>query len=422
MPRADVVVIGAGLSGLTCAVDLAEAGASVFLAAKGMASTHWTHGGLDVAGPDGATTSRDGVARLARVTGHPYARLAAHASEAVARHAGRLAGTAVETVGDLDSPLVPVPTPLGALRPAAILPRGQAAAARPWGDEGLLLLGIGGFRDAWVDYAARNLAAGDWPSGPREIRAVTAELPGLASRNNLNARNLAVLFDDPGWRPYALATMARAVPPGTWRIGVPAVLGLAAHAEVHAEAERALGGAVFEMPSLPPSVPGARLFEALRSRLVAAGGRVQIGFDVVEVEREGRLVRAIHTEAASRTLRLAADAFVLATGGIAGEGIRAHPGRRLEERVFGLPVAAPEGGTWFSDDPMRPHPIESLGIAVDDDLRPMDADGGRPLDNVRVIGSSLAGMRYLEQRCGDGVALASAHLVARSLAERSAAA
>lgn len=422
MPRADVVVIGAGLSGLACAAELADAGASVFLAAKGMASTHWTHGGLDVAAPEGASTSRDGVARLAGSTEHPYARIGDHVADAIVAHRARLGGTAVATVGDLDTPLVPIPTAVGALRPAAILPMGQAAAAGPWDGQGLLLLGIGRFRDAWVDYAARNLATGAWPGGPAEIRAVTADLPGLDARNNLNARTLAVLFDDPAWRARALAAMAAVVPPGAWRIGVPAVLGLETHVETHARAQDALGGAVFEMASLPPSVPGVRLFEALRRRIAAAGGRIQIGFDVVEVEREGRRVRAIHTEAASRTLRLAADAFVLATGGIAGEGIRAHRGRRLEERVFGLPVTAPDDGEWFSDDPMQPHPIESLGIAVDDHLRPIDPTGQPVLDNVRVIGSALAGMRYLEQRCGDGVAVTSAHVVARSLAVRSAAA
>ena len=39
MPHADVVVIGAGLAGLTAATRLAEAGAAVTLVAKGHAST-----------------------------------------------------------------------------------------------------------------------------------------------------------------------------------------------------------------------------------------------------------------------------------------------------------------------------------------------------------------------------------------------
>ncbi|MGI8999687.1 MAG: FAD-binding protein, partial [Candidatus Limnocylindria bacterium] len=119
---------------------------------------------------------------------------------------------------------------------------------------------------------------------------------------------------------------------------------------------------------------------------------------------------AIHTEAASRTLRIAGDAFVLATGGIGGAGIRAHHDGSLHERVFGLPVVAPTRDVWFSDDPLTPHPLETAGIKVDATLTPAE------LDNVRVIGSALAGMHYLDERCGDGVALASAHQAARSLA------
>ena len=41
---------------------------------------------------------------------------------------------------------------------------------------------------------------------------------------------------------------------------------------------------------------------------------------------------------------------------------------------------------------------------------------------MHVIGSALAGMRYLDERCGDGVALASAHRVARLLGRAGAAA
>ena len=62
-----------------------------------------------------------------------------------------------------------------------------------------------------------------------------------------------------------------------------------------------------------------------------AGGRIQVGFDVVDVERSSRGVLAIHTEAASRTLRIGADTFVLATGGIGGAGVRARPDGTLLE-------------------------------------------------------------------------------------------
>ena len=410
MPRADVVVIGAGLAGLSCAAELAERGARVFLAAKGMATTHWTHGGLDVAAPPGAQTSRAGVHSLAATNHHPYRFLAVDADAAVTAHLARMSSQGMPHVGSLDDPLTPIPTAIGSLRRAAILPSAQAAASEPWADDGLLLVGFRRYRDAWASYSARNLRNARWPGGPSEIRAVDVELPGLDRLHNIAPHVLARLFEDPVWRSRALSAIAAALPAGAWRIGLPAVLGLDAHAEVHAEAERAFSHRVFEMASLPPSVPGLRLFEALRRRILTRGGRIQIGFDVVDVERTSRRIEAIHTEAASRTLRIAADAFVLATGGIGGAGIRADHGGTLTERVFGLRVAAPSRERWFNDDPMLPHPLEAAGIEVDDDLAPAE------LENVRIIGSALPGMHYLDERCGDGVALASANRVVRSLA------
>ena len=422
MPTADVVVIGAGLAGLTCAADLAERGARVFLAAKGMATTHWTHGGLDVAAPNGASTPRVGVRVLAGVDGHPYQVVHADVDASVEAHRSRMDAAGIGLVGSLDDRLVEVPTALGARRRAALLPTAQASALQPWGDDGLLLVGFRRYRDAWAPFAARNLGAAPWPDGPREVRAVVVELPGVDRLHNINARQLGHRFDEPAWRQEALAAIAKAVPSGSWRVGMPAVLGIVDHVAALADARRLVAPGVFEVPSLPPSVPGLRLFEAMRLAILAAGGRIQIGFDVVDVERRGDRIEAIHTEAASRTLRLAADAFVLATGGIGGAGLRADAGGTIHERVFGLPVTAPPRDAWFSDDPLVQHPIETVGIRTDDSLRPLGSSGAAALVNVRVVGSALAGLRYLEERSGDGVALASAHRVARALSVARAAA
>ena len=76
MPRADVVVVGAGLAGLTAAIALADAGARVELVARGHAATHWTPGGFDCAAPSSAPTSTAGIERLAAREGHPYGILA----------------------------------------------------------------------------------------------------------------------------------------------------------------------------------------------------------------------------------------------------------------------------------------------------------------------------------------------------------
>ena len=83
MPSADVVVIGAGLAGLTAAIAAAESGARVHVLAKGHAATHWGPGGIDVAGIPAAPTPRDGIRLLAAQPGHPYAFLGEDVAEAL---------------------------------------------------------------------------------------------------------------------------------------------------------------------------------------------------------------------------------------------------------------------------------------------------------------------------------------------------
>lgn len=419
MPSADVVVIGAGLSGLTAAIELAERGARVHLAAKGMAATHWAHGGVDVAAPPGAATSAAGAETLRTIGGHPYGLVHDDLDAAIGAHLARLADAGLPYRGDLATPIRQIPTAVGGLRPAAILPQAQAAVLDPWApDEGLFLVGIDRFRDAWPEFAARNLARQTWTGGPARIASASVRLPELDRLRNLSALNLARLFDRADWRRAALGAVRAALPKtGSWRIALPAVLGLDDHASVLAEATERLGRPVFEVPTLPPSIPGLRIYEALHSRARTLGVNLQIGFAVERLVREGTQVSAVETDAAARPLRIRTGSVVLATGGIAGGGLRGTRSGDVVEAVAGLPVDAPARGAWLGGDPYGRDgaALETAGIRVDDQLRPVARGGEVLIENLRVVGSSLAGMRYLSERCGDGVALASAHRAARLL-------
>ncbi|HET7676447.1 MAG TPA: anaerobic glycerol-3-phosphate dehydrogenase subunit GlpB [Candidatus Limnocylindrales bacterium] len=428
MARADVVVVGAGLAGLSAAVGLAEAGARVEVLATGHAATHWAPGGLDVAAVPGTETPAAGLRLLAARPQHPYALLASHVAPALAWLRGVVAGSGLVYVGDLDAPIRPVPTSVGRTRPAAILPEGQAAALAPWApDERLLICGPLGFKDFWPEAVAAGLRRPEaWPgtAGPARVDAVTFEPPGFRGTRNHNALDLARAFDDASWREAALVAIARAVSaagPGPGRVALPACLGLADHPAVLEAARATLPLEPFEVPLVPPSLPGLRLYRALREALRRAGGRLQIGEAVQRVDVEaGRVVR-VAVPAAARQHLVATGALVLATGGIAGGGLLATMDGRLEETVLGLPVEAPDADAWLAQDPLDPqgHPLEAAGVRTDGQLRPVDptgASGGAALyENVHVVGSLLAGQRYLRERCGDGVALASGHLAAELL-------
>jgi glycerol-3-phosphate dehydrogenase subunit B len=432
MPSADVVVIGAGLAGMTAAIALAEAGASVEVVARGHAATHWASGGLDVAAPPGASTPADGVASLRKLSGHPYALFADRLPTALARLRGWLGEQGLTYEGDLASTIRAVPTSIGGVRPVAILPGAQAAALAPWSpDERLVILGFRGFKDFWPDHIAASLtrpavwAAGTAAAGPggrpERVESLVIDLPGLDGRHNVSALTIAQLFDDPGGRRDAIDAIAVALArtghrPG--RVALPATIGRRDHAAAFADVADAIELTSFEIPLVPPSVPGLRLFEALRSALRAKGGRITVGEPVAEVARDGRRVTAVSTRAAARQRTIRTGGVVLATGGIAGGGLVGHADGRLVDVVLGLPVEAPPFDDWLAPVPFPAdgHPLERAGIRADGALRPLDAAGNVLLDNVAIAGSLLAGMRYLEERCGDGVAITSGILAAETLA------
>lgn len=415
MPRADVVVIGAGLAGLTAAARLAEAGASVMLVAKGHTSTHWAAGGIDVAAPAGARTPAEGLRSLA-APGHPYAILASDVAVALDWLTGVLAAAGLPYAGGLETPIRRVPTALGGTRRVAIVPEAQSAAVRPWDpDELLVVAGPAGFKDFWPVAVADSLgreAVWHGSDRPARVVGVAVELDGLAERRNVNALELARRFDDPATRTADLDAFVQAVRavagrrPG--RIALPAIVGLNAHADAWAEARSRLPLEPFEVPLVPPSIPGIRLWQALRARIRASGGRVQVGEQVHRIETAGDRVVAVEMEAATRALRITTGALVLATGGVAGGGLVATVDGRLVEPLLGLPVEAPTHDDWLRRDALDPagHPIEAAGIRTDDTLRPV-GPGGPMFTNVHAAGALLAGQLALRERCGDGVAITS---------------
>jgi glycerol-3-phosphate dehydrogenase subunit B len=429
MPSADVVVVGAGLAGLACAHGLARRGARVVVIAKGFAALHWTAGTVDVAAPAGASTAREGVARLAAIPGHPYALLADDVAAAVDDLLGIVAARGLPYAGTLDSPIHQAPTGIGATRPVAIVPAAQAGALPAWRDEEqLVVCGIAGFKDFWPAAVAASLVRpalwrlADTDTGPSRVLPVSAALPDIAGRRNLTALHLARAFDQPSWRERAIVAIARAVeaagahPP--IRVALPAVLGLNDHAAVLGSLRATLGVPVFELPLVPPSVPGLRLYDALRAACRDAGVRVQLGEAVARFEATGDRVDHLITPAAARELSIRTGAVVLATGGLAGGGIVGLPDGGFVETVLGVPVDGPPRDDWLAREAFvaEGHPVERAGIRVDRDLRPVATTGWPVYTNVRVCGAQLSGQRWLRERCGDGVAVASAWRAAASIA------
>jgi glycerol-3-phosphate dehydrogenase subunit B len=178
--------------------------------------------------------------------------------------------------------------------------------------------------------------------------------------------------------------------------------------------EKQLRLPVFEIPTLPPSIPGMRLHSLLVNAIEQSGGRVYDGMQVLSAQVDGGKVQAVWSEAASRQKRHRAKSYILATGGILGGGARVEAFEGAHEVIFGLPLTNGAGGERdIEPDFFYPygHPIFRVGVKVNPNFQPVSESGERLLENLYVAGAALAGCDPIQERSVEGIALASGYTV-----------
>ncbi|MBV9800816.1 MAG: anaerobic glycerol-3-phosphate dehydrogenase subunit B [Solirubrobacterales bacterium] len=409
----DAVVLGAGVAGLTAAARLAEGGARVCVLAKGVGSTHLAPGTIGVLGYDPERVEKPADALPGFIAAHPDHPYALFGADAVAPalewfadrvEAGPQPG--YKYTGGLERNHF-LPTAVGALRPSALVPETMAA-----GDTNapVCVVGLPVLRDFYA-----SLCAGNLRRGGIEARAVEIEVE--VGRVEANALGLARRFDDPAFRAAFAGRLALLLRPGE-RVAMPAILGLRDPHGAWSDIQRRLGGPVFEVPTLPPSVPGIRVYNALVAALRAAGGRLIVGAEALGVEREGERVTAVRAHTSGHDTLFSARWVVLATGGFASGAITLGSDWQPHETIVGLALRgmpAP-GEPRFAGDYFGPQPMSNVGVAVDSGLL---AEG---TENVFVAGAALPGAVPWREGSGEGIALASGHCVAQSVREREGAA
>jgi glycerol-3-phosphate dehydrogenase subunit B len=412
----DLFIVGAGLSGLLAAYTAARAGLRVQVAAKGLGSMHWAAGTVDVMGYTSEEMSRPVQRPLDAIQGlaathpeHPYALLGAHQVQAMFSSFTALVGElglpyrGAATAGDN----LLLPSAVGALRPAYLAPQAQLAGdmGRP---EPVLIVGFTGLRDFYPELIAENLAKQGF-----QARAAFLPLSLLTEQSDRNNVHLAQALDNKARRMKLGAELKRLAQPGE-RIGLPAILGLDEHAAAFTDLQAAAGVPIFEIPTLPPSVPGMRLFKALRARLWSLGVQLYAGIEAIGAETipangaAGR-VQWVETATTSRPMKNRARAYLLATGGILGGGFDSDHTGKIWETVFGLPLTIPQKRyEWFRPAFMDAagHPVFNGGVAVDQRMQPVDAAGKTIYANLWAAGGALASVDPIQQHSLEGIAIA----------------
>jgi len=406
---AELAVIGSGIAGFAASVFAVNRKITTALTGNSGALAYTT-GYLDLLGRvDGSTLAvTDPWHALEHLRAaqarHPLSRIAAadirRGFDEFTRFLGE-GGIAYTPAGERN---ITALTPAGTLKQTLSVPATMAAGPTALAAKTACVIvdfeGLKGFSgrelvanlgDRWPGLITQRLAFPDMPRGEiyPEVMARALEVP--ATREKLAAALRGV------------AGQARV-------IGLPAILGMHRPDHVHAELQRLTGLAIFEIPTMPPSVPGVRLRELLEQALPARG------VTLIPQHKVARL--SFDADAATLDLhdsfgpiRIRARAVILSTGRFLSGGLEAHPDR-ITEPLLGLPVTQPAGrADWYRTryTDARGHAIHRAGIEIDADSRPL-GQGGRP-HNERLFaaGVVVAHQDWIRSRSGAGIAIATAY-------------
>jgi glycerol-3-phosphate dehydrogenase subunit B len=410
--RNEVLVLGAGLAGLTAAWQASIQGKKVRLLTKGWGATHWHAGCVDVLGywpldnEEVVNNPSSAIPQLLETNpDHPYARVGLERlSDALSAFQKLCADAGYPMVGTLDKNWQ-LPTAVGSVRPTCLAPTTMTAGEVD--DKGpILLVGFKQYADFHPHMIADNLKGLGIPT-----QHVVLDLPAVASRHNTTGIILANMMEQTEF----LGDVVKAVRPhlgDSQRVGFPAVLGMRKASAVHQSLQNQLERPVFEIPGLPPSVAGIRLHYILKDAIEKNGGRVFEGMEGIGCETENGRVTAVFSETASRNRSHRYQQYVLATGGILGGGIVTDHTGLVREVIFDLPLDTPESRQeWFQRDflDVKGHPIYRSGVVVNDELRPIGDDKRVLYENLLAAGTTLAGCEVIRERAFDGVALATGY-------------
>ena len=413
----DLAIIGTGMAGMAAAVFAVNRGIST--AVVGSLGESWFTGGLiDLMGvhPIGsAKTWRDPWAAIAAVAedipGHPYARVRKEDIKAALQEFYAFlndAGLPYCSREDRNSNLI---TAFGTIKTTHGVPQtmwpGATAFARKAPCLIVDLQGLKGFSARLLTERLKS----EWPG----LKALS--IPSIYSEqaHEINPIPLAHDLEITEHR-RKFADLIRPHVKEVEFVGLPAVLGVHQADKVVHEFGELLGKPVFEIPAMPPSIPGIRLKEAFLRFLPAKGVHCMFQKHVLKAAPTANREFLLDVGRTEHETTIRADGVLLATGRFLGGGLHSDH-ITIREPLFDLPVFQPQARKhWHSDRFFEPggHAVNQAGLETDAMLRPLNADGHPAFEKLYAAGIILAHQDWTRMKCGSGLSVATAYGAVKS--------
>ncbi len=409
----DLLVIGRGMAGMAAALFAANRGLSTVQVGM-TGGLIFASGLLDLLGVYPLDDKKQwddpwaGIDLLIQdVPDHPYARLKREEIQGPLHEVLSFLEEHGLPYGWQDARNSQVMTPAGTLKYTYGLPKTmwngvQALKGKP----PCLLVDFTGLHD----FSARQIVAtmqAEWPQlrsarisfpSPSQVKdLVTGEVTAQALELSKNRQKLVKDL-----QPHLKDAQA---------LGLPAIFGIRHSHEIVSELGEKIGIPVFEIPTLPLSVPGLRLHDTFTRGLLAKGVRIFSQYRILEVEQSssGEFLVRIGKNTSKQTIRT--RVVILASGRFLGGGLKADR-KRVFETIFDLPLYQPaQRNEWHCQDFLDPkgHRIHRAGVEIDNAFRPVNAAGQPVYQNLFAAGSILAHQDWIRMKCGSGLAIGTAY-------------
>jgi len=408
----NLIVIGMGLSGLMAAKTAAEAGQKVLIVGKGMGSLCLFSNTIDVLGipplaGSKTTNMNEGLSLWIKDhPEHPYSKVGlAKIEEALSSFISLFPPPySFQTIDQMNCL---IPTGAGTLRPTYLIPITLVGGASVDGGN-TLVAGLKGFKDFYAHYVADQL----------KCRAITLSPPDTL-HDEMTATALARLMEKKSFRENIGREIKKNLRDEI-QVGFPALLGLRHPVQVKKNLEEIIGVQIFEIPILPPSIPGIRIFNRFKEWLIQRGVTFLLGYSVSRAITKGKRCEGIEVFRSPVITTYSADHYILATGRFMGGGLKADT-EKIFEPIFNLPLSQPpprEGWfrkAFFSD---LPHPVHQAGILTDLSFRPVNERGDLLLENVWVAGTILADHHCIDEKSREGIEIATGYAAVKHALEK----
>jgi len=421
----DVIVIGGGLAGYTSAIRCLQNGLKTAVVNNGRSALHFSSGSFDLLSstPSGSPV-RFPYQSIEKFSNeypeHPYAKLGRNqVSDAVDWFTETMSEAGVVLKQKENNENHQRITTLGTLKSTFLSQQfvTQIGYNQYQHDfERIVLLDIEGFRDFQANVIADNLRS-TLLFGQTSIICIPIDVQfhGIDSSNMTNFRSMdfmTILSDDVMFNQFADQISSRASPKDL--VVLPSIFGSTQGIEVIQRLKIYTGLCFNEVPTMPPSLMGIRLEEALEKQFVALGGVQLKGDGVTHGEFSHSEVGLTLEKLWTKNLRdyaLTADYFVLASGSFFSNGLKAEL-NTITEPVFRLDVCSTgPRADWHQDLFFSPnsHDFLSFGVETNDYFQP--SIHNVTIANLYCCGSILAHYNPIAEGSGGGVAISTAYVV-----------